>query len=361
MDVLGTFRNAVEEIDLEILDLLHKRGELVTSIGKTKVQEGLPINNAIREKELLTKIASINNGPYTTESLIKIYKEIYNGSRLIQGEINNTNNLLVSRTSETKNTVVKVNGEELGGGDFKFIIGPCAVEDVEQLRNVASSMASKGLKMMRGGAFKPRTSPYDFQGLGIEGLKLLNQVASEFQMTVISEVMSIDQLEIACDFLDVIQIGARNMHNFDLLKAVGKTNKPILLKRGLSATIKEFVNAAEYILSEGNPNVILCERGIRTYETATRNTLDISAVPILKSETHLPVVVDVTHSTGRKDLLIPTTRAAIAVGADGVMAEVHPNPPLALSDSKQQMNLIEFDNYMEQVSPYVNFNKYELV
>lgn len=362
MDVLSDLRNNIEEIDFQILNLLHKRGLLVRNIGEVKSEKGLPIYNPIREKELLEKITHNNEGPYSTESLINIYKEIYSGSCTIQGQDNiKTKKLLVSRKSKTHNTVVNINGEEIGSGDFKFIIGPCAVEDLKQLRDVASSMMTKNLKLIRGGAFKPRTSPYDFQGLGLEGLSMLNKVAKEYKLSVVSEVMSIDQIEDACELLDVIQIGARNMHNFDLLKAVGRTNKPVILKRGLSATLNEFMNAAEYILSEGNENVILCERGIRTYETATRNTLDISSVPILKNETHLPVIVDVTHSTGRKDLLIPTTRAAIAIGADGVMAEVHPNPVLALSDSKQQMDLMEFDNYMNEVLPYVNSNKYVLV
>lgn len=202
---------------------------------------------------------------------------------------------------------------------------------------------------MRGGAFKPRTSPYDFQGLGIEGLKILRRVADEYGLKVISEIVTPADIEIATEYLDVIQIGARNMQNFELLKAAGKVKTPILLKRGLAATIEEFIHAAEYIVSGGNDQVMLCERGIRTYEKATRNTLDISAVPILKQETHLPVFVDVTHSTGRRDLLIPCAKAALAVGADGVMAEVHPDPEVALSDAKQQMNLPQFDEFIRSL------------
>ena len=187
-------------------------------------------------------------------------------------------------------------------------MGPCAVESYEQVRQVAEAMKEQGLKLMRGGAFKPRTSPYDFQGLGLEGLQILRQVADEYDLAVISEILNPNDIEMSLDYVDVIQIGARNMQNFDLLRA-GAVNKPVLLKRGLSATIEEFINAAEYIMAKGNGNIILCERGIRTYERATRNTLDISAVPILKKETHLPVVVDVTHSTGRRDLLLPTAKA----------------------------------------------------
>ena len=203
-------------------------------------------------------------------------------------------------------------------------MGPCAVESYEQVRQVAEAMKGQGLKLMRGGAFKPRTSPYDFQGLGLEGLQILRQVADEYGLAVISEILNPNDIEMSLDYVDVIQIGARNMQNFDLLRAAGAVNKPVLLKRGLSATIEEFINAAEYIMAKGNGNIILCERGIRTYERATRNTLDISAVPILKKETHLPVVVDVTHSTGRRDLLLPTAKAAMAIGADAIMAEVHP-------------------------------------
>ena len=185
-------------------------------------------------------------------------------------------------------------------------MGPCAVESLEQVRQVGQAMKDQGLKLMRGGAFKPRTSPYDFQGLGVEGLQILRQVADEFDLAIISEILNPNDVEMALDYVDVIQVGARNMQNFDLLRAVGKVNKPVLLKRGLAATIDEFINAAEYIIAQGNDQIILCERGIRTYERATRNTLDISAVPILKKETHLPVIVDVTHSTGRRDLLLPT-------------------------------------------------------
>jgi 3-deoxy-7-phosphoheptulonate synthase/chorismate mutase len=215
-------------------------------------------------------------------------------------------------------------------------------------------MKDQGLKLMRGGAFKPRTSPYDFQGLGVEGLQILRQVADEFDLAIISEILNPNDVEMALDYVDVIQVGARNMQNFDLLRAVGKVNKPVLLKRGLAATIDEFINAAEYIIAQGNDQIILCERGIRTYERATRNTLDISAVPILKKETHLPVIVDVTHSTGRRDLLLPTAKAALAIGADAVMAEVHPDPAVALSDSAQQMDIPEFHRFMDELKSFKN-------
>jgi 3-deoxy-7-phosphoheptulonate synthase/chorismate mutase len=231
-------------------------------------------------------------------------------------------------------------------------MGPCAVESVDQVRAVAKAMKEQGLKLIRGGAFKPRTSPYDFQGLGLEGLQILRKVADEYGLGVISEILNPNDVEMALEYVDVIQIGARNMQNFDLLKTVGKVNKPVLLKRGLAATIEEFINAAEYIITQGNDQIILCERGIRTYEKATRNTLDISAVPILKKETHLPVIVDVTHSTGRRDLLLPTAKAAIAIGADAVMAEVHPDPAVALSDAAQQMNIPQFNEFMNEMKSF---------
>lgn len=233
-------------------------------------------------------------------------------------------------------------------------MGPCAVESLEQVRQVGQAMKDQGLKLMRGGAFKPRTSPYDFQGLGVEGLQILRQVADEFDLAIISEILNPNDVEMALEYVDVIQVGARNMQNFDLLRAVGKVNKPVLLKRGLAATIDEFINAAEYIIAQGNDQIILCERGIRTYERATRNTLDISAVPILKKETHLPVIVDVTHSTGRRDLLLPTAKAALAIGADAVMAEVHPDPAVALSDSAQQMDIPEFHRFMDELKSFKN-------
>ncbi len=233
-------------------------------------------------------------------------------------------------------------------------MGPCAVESLEQVRQVGQAMKDQGLKLMRGGAFKPRTSPYDFQGLGVEGLQILRQVADEFDLAIISEILNPNDVEMALEYVDVIQVGARNMQNFDLLRAVGKVNKPVLLKRGLAATIDEFINAAEYIIAQGNDQIILCERGIRTYERATRNTLDISAVPILKKETHLPVIVDVTHSTGRRDLLLPTAKAALAIGADAVMAEVHPDPAVALSDSAQQMDIPEFHRFMDELKGFKN-------
>ncbi|MFY0760319.1 bifunctional 3-deoxy-7-phosphoheptulonate synthase/chorismate mutase [Metabacillus dongyingensis] len=253
--------------------------------------------------------------------------------------------LLVSRRHKSEDTIINIKQAVIGGSSHTLISGPCSVESRDQLVTVASALKKAGLTVLRGGAFKPRTSPYDFQGLGEEGLKIMKDVADEIGLVTISEIMSPAQIDTAARYIDIFQIGARNMQNFDLLKAVGQTKKPILLKRGLSATLEEFMLAAEYILHQGNDQVMLMERGIRTFEKATRNTLDISAVPILKQETHLPVLVDVTHSTGRKDILLPCAKAALAAGADGIMVEVHPNPPAALSDAKQQINIEEFQAF----------------
>ncbi len=257
--------------------------------------------------------------------------------------------LLVSRGNKNEDTIIKVKQTVIGGSSQTLIAGPCSVESKEQLVTVGSTLKKSGLSVLRGGAFKPRTSPYSFQGLGEEGLKMMKDVADEMGLVTISEIMSSNQIDTAAKYIDIFQIGARNMHNFDLLKAVGQTKKPVLLKRGLSATLEEFMLAAEYILHHGNDQVMLIERGIRTFETATRNTLDISAVPILKQETHLPVLVDVSHSTGRKDILLPCAKAALAAGADGVMVEIHPDPTNALSDGKQQLNMEEFQTFLDGV------------
>lgn len=348
---LDVLRNKVDEINLQILRLLNERAVVVKEIGQQKNLQGTKRFDPVRERQVLDMIAANNEGPFETSTLQHIFKTIFQASLELQ-ENDNRKALLVSRKKKQENTIVDVKGELLGSGTQTFVMGPCAVESYEQVRAVAQAMKEQGLKLMRGGAFKPRTSPYDFQGLGVEGLKILRQVADEFDLAIISEILNPNDIEMSLDYVDVIQIGARNSQNFDLLREAGKVNKPVLLKRGLAGTIEEFINSAEYIISQGNDQIILCERGIRTYEKATRNTLDISAVPILKKETHLPVVVDVTHSTGRKDLLLPTAKAALAIGADAVMAEVHPDPAVALSDAAQQMNIPEFHKFMAEVKGF---------
>jgi len=231
---------------------------------------------------------------------------------------------------------------------FHIISGPCAVEDAEQMEKIAKVLVKNNLKIIRGGLFKPRTSPYAFQGLQQNGYKLLKDVCEKYSLINVSEILDTRDVEEAINYIDIIQIGSRNMHNTSLLKEVGKTNKVILLKRGMMSTLKEFLLAAEYIVSSGNRNVILCERGIRTFEDSTRNTLDISSVAIIKRETTLPVIVDLSHSLGRKDILLPVSKAVKALGADGLMIEVHSNPSKALSDEKQQLSIEEFQNFYEE-------------
>ncbi|MBC1456695.1 bifunctional 3-deoxy-7-phosphoheptulonate synthase/chorismate mutase [Listeria newyorkensis] len=345
---LEELRAQVDSLNIEVLEAINKRANLVQEIGKIKGMQGVIRFDPVRERQMLNAITDANKGPFEDSTIEKLFKEIFKAGLELQ-EDDNSKALLVSRKNKKEDTIVNVNGVPIGNGVPTFVFGPCSVESYEQVATVAGAVRDKGLKLLRGGAFKPRTSPYDFQGLGVEGLQILKRVADEFGLGVISEIVTPRDIEVALDHIDVIQIGARNMQNFELLKAVGQVDKPILLKRGLSATIEEFVGAAEYIMAQGNDQIILCERGIRTYEKATRNTLDISAVPILKQETHLPVMVDVTHSTGRKDLLLPCAKAALAIGADGVMAEVHPDPAVALSDSAQQMDLKEFDAFWEAI------------
>ena len=267
---------------------------------------------------------------------------------------------LVSREIHPENTIIKIDGKEIvGGKKLMMIAGPCSVESEEQILTIARALKESGVEFLRGGAFKPRTSPYDFQGLKEEGLKLLKKARDETGMKIVSEITSTDDIELFDKYVDIIQIGSRNMQNFDLLRKVGKLNKPILLKRGLSATIEEWLMAAEYIMSEGNQNVILCERGIRTYETSTRNTLDLSAVPVVKNLTHLPIIVDPSHAAGKRDLIEPLSRAAIAVGCDGLIIEVHNDPDNALSDSAQQITpktYAKIQNNLKRVAESVDRN-----
>ena len=258
---------------------------------------------------------------------------------------------LAGREVKAEATVVECGSAKMGGGHFCVMAGPCAVESEKQMMGVAESVKKSGAHMLRGGAFKPRTSPYSFQGLEAEGLKLLRQAGDAFGLPVVTEVMSVQQLSVVEAFADMLQIGARNMQNYGLLKAVGKSKRPVFLKRGMMSTINEFLMSAEYVISEGNPNVILCERGIRTFETETRNTLDIQAVPVLQKYTHLPVFIDPSHAAGHWDLVIPMSRAAVAAGADGIMVEVHPCPAEAVSDGHQSLKPERFQALMDEIRP----------
>lgn len=252
---------------------------------------------------------------------------------------------------KANDTIIKIKGKSIGGKKIPIIAGPCAVENKAMMVAVAKKVKEAGASFIRGGAFKPRTSPYAFQGLGEEGLKYLAEASKQTGLPVVSEIMDPRDLEVALDYIDVIQIGARNMQNFRLLLEVGMCNKPVLIKRGLSATIKELLMAAEYVMSKGNNQVILCERGIRTFETATRNTLDLSAIPVLQQKTHLPVIVDPSHGVGKADLVAPMAKAAVAAGADGLLIEVHPNPEKAMSDGEQSLKPDAFKKLIAQLKP----------
>lgn len=266
----------------------------------------------------------------------------------------------VNRKMHPEDTIIEVAGRKVGAGYFNVFAGPCSVENEDQILMVAESVKKAGASFLRGGAFKPRTSPYSFQGLEAEGLKLLLEAKRQTGMPIVTEIMSEKHLDLFAD-VDIIQLGARNMQNFMLLKELGRSNKPILLKRGLSATMEEFLMAAEYIFAGGNKNVMLCERGIRTFETMIRNNLDVSAVPLVKTLTHLPIIIDPSHAAGKRDLVAPLSRAAIAIGADGLMIEVHNDPAHALCDGAQSLNIPMFNDVMADVKRRVDFEGRTLV
>ena len=263
---------------------------------------------------------------------------------------------MVSRDFHPEPTIVDVSGVRFGEGEKPVVIaGPCSIESEEQMLAAAEQVKAAGAQMLRGGAFKPRTGPYSFQGLGFEGLKYLQQAGQASGLPVVTEVMRIEQLETICRYADMLQVGARNMQNFDLLKEVGKTGHPVLLKRGMSATLEDFLAAAEYIVAEGNSRVVLCERGIRTFEKATRNTLDLSVVPLIREMSHLPIIVDPSHATGKRMLVPVMSKAALVVGAHGVMVEVHPDPAAALCDGAQSLSGRDFSELMAEITRLNDF------
>jgi 3-deoxy-7-phosphoheptulonate synthase len=259
----------------------------------------------------------------------------------------------VSKQFRPGRTQIRIHGTVIGGDRFIVIAGPCSVESEKQIMQAAEGVAEAGAQMLRGGAFKPRTSPYDFQGMEEEGLKLLQKAKQATGLAIVTEVMSDRDVDLIAQYADVLQVGARNMQNFVLLKALGKCGRPVLLKRGLSGTIKELLMSAEYIVAHGNPNVILCERGIRTFETETRNTCDIAAIPVLHELTHLPVILDPSHATGKRSLVPALSRAAVAIGADGLIVEVHPAPEKAISDGAQSLDIPQFHKMMQELRPYI--------
>jgi 3-deoxy-7-phosphoheptulonate synthase len=267
---------------------------------------------------------------------------------------------LASSAFHADTTRIPLGGAELGGPEIFVIAGPCSVEGREMMMETGRRVAALGARALRGGAFKPRTSPYSFSGMGEEGLQVLTEVRQETGLPVVTEVMDTRQVELVASYADVLQIGARNMQNYTLLTEVGRLHRPVLLKRGMSATIKDLLLAAEYVMKQGNMDVILCERGIRTFETATRNTFDLAAIPVLKKETHLPVIADPSHAGGRRDLVAPLSYAAVAAGADGLLVEVHPEPETAVSDGEQSLDLGEFADLMTGLRPFAEAAKREM-
>ena len=318
------------------------------------------LRNVINTIEGLGLTAHLSRGENTTlvgvvgdkRRLLEKNPELFPGvDRVIQ--VSETYKL-ANKKFKADPTVIDVDGVKIGGDNFVIMAGPCAVESHDQLMQTAAAAKAGGAQILRGGAYKPRTSPYSFQGLEVEGLKYMAEAREATGLKVITEVTSEHALEAAVNYVDIIQIGARNMQNFELLKEAGKINKPVMLKRGLAATIDEWLNAAEYIMSEGNEDVILCERGIRTFETSTRNTLDISAVPVIKSKSHLPIIVDPSHASGVRAYISPLSRAAVAAGADGLMIEVHPCPEKALSDGAQSLDPGDFKKLTEELRPFIS-------
>lgn len=261
---------------------------------------------------------------------------------------------LVAKTDERSRSLVRVGDIEIGGNDFVVMAGPCAVESESQLLQTAVAVADAGARILRGGAYKPRSSPYSFQGLGVEGLKILRKAREETGLAIVTEVMSEEDVEVIAEYADIMQVGTRSMENFALLEVLGRCGRPVLLKRGMTATLEELLRSAQVVAMAGNPRIILCERGIRTFETATRNTLDIAAVPVLKTVSHLPVIVDPSHAAGVRSLVPTLSRAAVAVGADGLLVEVHPCPERALSDGDQSLSFGEFRCMMADLQPYLD-------
>jgi 3-deoxy-7-phosphoheptulonate synthase len=320
----------IDATDKQISDITN----LLTSLGLgyhiSKGEEKIVIGVIGDKKKLEGKAIEMMEGVEKVIPIVEPYK-------------------LASKIFKPEPTVVKVEDIEIGGSNIVIMAGPCAVESREQLFESAMAVKKAGAQFLRGGAFKPRTSPYSFQGLEEEGLKMLKEAKELIGLKIVTEVMDVHSVELVAQYADVLQIGARNMQNFPLLKAVGRINKPVLLKRGLAATLEEWLSAAEYILSEGNKDVILCERGIRTFETYTRNTLDLSAVPAIKKLSHLPIVVDPSHGTGKWHLVAPMAKAAIAAGADGLIIEVHPDPKNALSDGAQSLTPENFEALCQDI------------
>lgn len=347
---LDSLREEIGRINQKILELLNQRMGIALQIKGIKLQTDIPFFDPAREMHMLADLVQANHGPLSDKMVQKIFHEIFSISLTCMEE-ERKKNLHVQKKTGQEQHVVTVREKHIGKEPI-LIAGPCSVESREQIFTTAAFLKNQcGVHFLRGGGFKPRTSPYSFQGLGIEGLRLLREAADYHDMVVVTEITDARQLDKALGLIDIVQVGARNMYNYDLLKSLGETKKPIVLKRGFSATIEELIMASEYLATHGNTDIILCERGIRTFEPATRFTLDISGVALLKQEVSLPVLVDVSHGTGRKDIMVPMAKAALAAGADGIMLEVHPQPAIALSDNQQQMDFAEARRFVDAVFP----------
>ena len=344
---LAALRARINDLNLEMLELLSERGRLVESIRAAKEANGEKLFDGEREQAMLDTLEEANTGPFSNRTIRGLFKQIFKASLSFMQE-KKVEEMLVSRCGGRPDRHIDIKGFVVGRDPF-YIAGPCAVESDEQVERVAAHLATMGVPFIRGGAFKPRSSPYSFQGLGVEGLRMLRAAATRHGLRTVTEVTDTRTVGLVAEFADVIQIGARNMFNYELLKEVGRAGRPVLLKRGFSATIDEFLQAAEYMMLTGCEDVILCERGIRTFSRRTRNTLDISVVPLLRKMSRLPVVVDPSHAAGRKDVLVDLTAAAFAAGANGVMIEVHPEPSQARSDANQQLTLEEFETLVRDV------------
>ena len=340
---LAALRAQIDSTNEQLLALLNERLRLVEQIRAVKEKSSHRLYSPEREADMLDRLLLSNKGPLSADKLRHIFKEIFTLS-LDHMEADKRRRLRVHRGPDDEDSVYVIRGHRLGATP-QMIAGPCSVESVEQCEAVARRVKSLGGSFLRGGAYKPRTSPYSFQGLGVPGLKILREAADHHDLAVVTEILDPRHLDQVEQYCDVFQVGTRNMYNYELLRLLGQARKPVLLKRGFMATLEEFILAAEYIAKEGNEQIILCERGIRTHERWTRSTMDISAVPLLRIETPFPVVVDVSHATGRKDIMVPVARAALAAGAQGVMVEAHPTPALALSDNAQQMDLDELSAF----------------
>ncbi len=345
---LDGLRAEIDALNEDLLTLFNRRLDRVRRIRDVKVELGLPLYDPVREADQIRRLLLKNPEPHSALLVERVFKEIIAASMESMRDRDRED----ADRSLVEPRTITVGDVDVGGGAPPVLIaGPCAVEGPETLRETARGLAARGVRLLRGGGFKPRTSPYSFQGLGMDGVRLLAKVAKEFGLAAVSEITSPAQVEEIVALVDLIQVGARNMYNYELLKALGPAPRPVLLKRHFSATVDEWLLAAEYLVVSGNDQVILCERGIRTFEHETRNTLDLSAVAVVKERCGLPVVVDVSHAAGRRDILAPLARAALAVGADGIMVEVHHWPAGALSDGIQQLDLEGFDELLAGIQP----------